>query len=121
MAHIKLNQGLRRIEVSKLEIENDLAFEHFDRLPADQRDAEFVKALYHHRALGSNFTASNREPLSAVVPRSRADWLLFPQWTKNVHYERCKEDLDRWRITARCTAAGRAYIASDHSALYRRR
>ena len=46
MAHIKLNQGLRRIEVSKLEIENDLAFEHFDRLPADQRDAEFVKALY---------------------------------------------------------------------------
>lgn len=46
MAHIKLNQGLRRIEVSSLEIENDLAFEHFDRLPADQRDAEFVKALY---------------------------------------------------------------------------
>lgn len=46
MAHIKLNQGLRRIEVSKLEIENDLAFEHFDKLPADQRDAEFVKAFY---------------------------------------------------------------------------
>lgn len=46
MAHIKLNQGLRRIEVSKLEIENDLAFEHFDRLPADQRDAEFIKAFY---------------------------------------------------------------------------
>ena len=46
MVHIKLNQGLRRIEVSKLEIENDLAFEHFDRLPADKRDAEFVKALY---------------------------------------------------------------------------
>lgn len=46
MAHIKLNQGLRRIEVSKLEIENELAFEHFDKLPADQRDAEFVKALY---------------------------------------------------------------------------
>jgi hypothetical protein len=46
MAHIKLNQGLRRIEVSKLEIENDLAFEHFDKLPTDQRDAEFVKAFY---------------------------------------------------------------------------
>lgn len=46
MAHIKLNQGLRRIEVSKLEIENELAFEHFDKLPADQRDAEFVKAFY---------------------------------------------------------------------------
>lgn len=46
MAHIKLNQGLKRIEVSKLEIENELAFEHFDKLPADQRDAEFVKAFY---------------------------------------------------------------------------
>jgi hypothetical protein len=46
MTHVKLNQGLRRIEVSKLEIENELAFEHFDKLPADQRDAEFVKALY---------------------------------------------------------------------------
>lgn len=34
MSHIKLNQGLRRIEVSKLEIENELAFAHFDRLPA---------------------------------------------------------------------------------------
>ena len=44
MGHITLNQGLRRIEVSNLEIENDLAFEHFDRLPADRRDAEFIKA-----------------------------------------------------------------------------
>jgi len=34
MAHIKLNQGLQRIEVSDLEIENELAFEHFDRLPS---------------------------------------------------------------------------------------
>lgn len=46
MSHIKLNQGLRRIEVSKIEIENELAFEHFDKVPADQRDAEFIKALY---------------------------------------------------------------------------
>lgn len=46
MPHITLNQGLRRLEVSKLEIENELAFEYFDRLPADQRDPEFVKALY---------------------------------------------------------------------------
>ena len=45
-SHIKLNQGLRRIEVSKLEIENDLAFEHFDRHSTEQRDAEFVKAFY---------------------------------------------------------------------------
>ncbi len=46
MVHIKLNQELRRIEVSNLEIENDLAFEHFNRLPGEQRDTEFVKALY---------------------------------------------------------------------------
>lgn len=46
MTHISMNQGLRRIEVSHLEIENELAFEHFDRLPADQRDAEFIKAFY---------------------------------------------------------------------------
>ena len=42
MGHITLNQGLRRIEVSDLEIENELSFEHFERLPADQRDAEFI-------------------------------------------------------------------------------
>lgn len=46
MAHIKLDQGLRRIEIADLQIENDLAFEHFDRLPADQRDSEFIKAFY---------------------------------------------------------------------------
>jgi hypothetical protein len=46
MPQIKLNQSLRRIEVSKIEIENELAFEHFDRIPSEQRDAEFVKALY---------------------------------------------------------------------------
>jgi hypothetical protein len=46
MPQIKLNQSLRRIEVSKIEIENELAFEHFDKIPSEQRDAEFVKALY---------------------------------------------------------------------------
>ena len=38
MSHINLNQGLRRIEVSKIEIENELAFEHFDKVPSDLRD-----------------------------------------------------------------------------------
>lgn len=46
MGHISLNQGLKRIEISDLQIENELAFEHFNRLPADQRDREFVKAFY---------------------------------------------------------------------------
>jgi len=46
MSHIKLNQGLRRIEVLKIEIENELAFEHFDKVPSELRDAEFIKALY---------------------------------------------------------------------------
>jgi hypothetical protein len=64
MAHIKLNQGLRRIEVSKLEIENDLAFEHFDRLPADQRDAEFIKAFY------IGVLALKQDRLSAFMART---------------------------------------------------
>jgi hypothetical protein len=64
MAHVKLNQGLRRIEVSKLEIENDLAFEHFDRLPADQRDAEFIKAFY------IGVLALKQDRLSAFMART---------------------------------------------------
>ncbi len=64
MAHIKLNQGLRRIEVSKLEIENELAFEHFDKLPVDQRDAEFVKALY------IGVLALRQERLAAFMART---------------------------------------------------
>ena len=64
IAHIKLNQGLRRIEVSKLEIENELAFEHFDRLPADQRDAEFIKAFY------IGVLALKQDRLSAFMART---------------------------------------------------
>jgi hypothetical protein len=64
MAHITLNQGLKRIEVSKLEIENELAFEHFDRLPADQRDAEFIKAFY------IGVLALKQDRLSAFMART---------------------------------------------------
>ena len=64
IAHIKLNQGLRRIEVSKLEIESELAFEHFDRLPADQRDAEFIKAFY------IGVLALKQDRLSAFMART---------------------------------------------------
>jgi hypothetical protein len=63
-SHIKLNQGLRRIEVSKLEIENDLAFEHFDRLSTEQRDAEFVKAFY------IGVLALKQERLAAFMART---------------------------------------------------
>lgn len=64
MKHIKLNQGLKRIEVSDLEIENELAFEHFDRLPADQRDAEFIKAFY------IGVLALKQDRLSAFMART---------------------------------------------------
>jgi len=64
MGHIKLNQGLKRIEVSDLEIENELAFEHFDRLPADQRDAEFIKAFY------IGVLALKQDRLSAFMART---------------------------------------------------
>ena len=45
MAHVTLNQSLKRIEISDLQIENDLAFAFFDSLPAEDRDAQFVRAL----------------------------------------------------------------------------
>jgi hypothetical protein len=45
MAHVTLNQSLKRIEISDLQIENELAFAFFDALPADERDAQFIRAL----------------------------------------------------------------------------
>src|SRR5512139_467020 len=45
MAHVTLNQSLKRIEITDLQIENELAFAFFDALPADERDAQFIRAL----------------------------------------------------------------------------
>ena len=45
MAKIKLNHGNKRIEVTGIEIESELAFAYFDRVPDDERDATFKRAF----------------------------------------------------------------------------
>ena len=46
MATIKLNQQLKRLEISGFEIENDIVFNFFDNLPSVDRDEKLLKALY---------------------------------------------------------------------------
>tara|TARA_R110002072_G_scaffold66499_4_gene164013 strand:+ start:45774 stop:46805 length:1032 start_codon:yes stop_codon:yes gene_type:complete len=46
MANIKLNQKLKRVELQKFELDNELVFNYFDNLPASERDDKLVRALY---------------------------------------------------------------------------
>lgn len=46
MAIIRLNQKLKRIEIDQFEIENDIVFNYFNNLPANERDEKLFKALY---------------------------------------------------------------------------
>ena len=46
MSTIKLNQKLKRLEVSGFEVENDIVFNYFDQLKIDERDDKLFKALY---------------------------------------------------------------------------
>ncbi len=46
MSIVKLNQKLNRIEVKDFELENNVAFAFFDRLPEADRDEQFQRALY---------------------------------------------------------------------------
>ena len=46
MAYIRLDQKLKRVELSSFEIENDITFNYFDKLPADQRDEQLLRAIY---------------------------------------------------------------------------
>jgi hypothetical protein len=43
---INLNQQLRRVEVSNFEIENQIVFNYFDKLPANERDQKLLRAIY---------------------------------------------------------------------------
>lgn len=43
---IKLNQLLKRIEISEFEIENQIVFNYFDNLPANERDEKLLRAIY---------------------------------------------------------------------------
>ena len=46
MANIKINQKLKRIEIQKFELDNDIVFNYFDNLPANERDDKLIRALY---------------------------------------------------------------------------
>ena len=46
MATIKLNQQLKRVEISNFEIENQIVFNYFDNLPATERDEKLLRAVY---------------------------------------------------------------------------
>lgn len=43
---IKLNQQLKRIEISEFEIENQVVFNYFDNLAANERDEKLLRAIY---------------------------------------------------------------------------
>lgn len=43
---VKLNQQLRRLEIQEFEIENQIVFNYFDNLPAHERDAKLLRAIY---------------------------------------------------------------------------
>lgn len=43
---LKLNQQLKRVEISNFEIENQIVFNYFDNLPATERDEKLLRAVY---------------------------------------------------------------------------
>jgi hypothetical protein len=46
MATIKINQKLKRVEIQKFELDNEIVFNYFDNLPTAERDEKMVRALY---------------------------------------------------------------------------
>lgn len=43
---LRINQQLKRIEIKEFEIENQIVFNYFDNLPANQRDEKLLRAIY---------------------------------------------------------------------------
>jgi len=43
---LKINQQLKRVEISEFEIENQIVFNYFDNLPANERDEKLLRAIY---------------------------------------------------------------------------
>lgn len=43
---MKINQTLKRVEISAFEINNEIVFNYFNNLPLDERDEKLVRALY---------------------------------------------------------------------------
>ena len=43
---MKINQQLKRIEISSFEIENEVVFNYFNNLPSEERDSKLIRAIY---------------------------------------------------------------------------
>ena len=43
---LRINQQLKRIEISNFEIENQVVFNYFDNIPASERDGKLLRAIY---------------------------------------------------------------------------
>lgn len=43
---LKINQKLNRVEISAFEIDNEIIFNYFDRLKAEERDEKLIRAIY---------------------------------------------------------------------------
>ena len=67
MGTIKLNHALKRIEISSVEIESEIAFPYFDALPESEREAKFV------RAFQIGVLALQQERLSAFLARTESE------------------------------------------------
>jgi hypothetical protein len=46
MSILKINQKLKRVEISPFEIDNPVVFNYFDKLPASERDDTLFRAIY---------------------------------------------------------------------------
>lgn len=46
MSTIKINQQLKRIEIKEFEIENQIVFNYFNNLSANERDEKLLRAIY---------------------------------------------------------------------------
>lgn len=46
MEKLKINQQLKRIEISSFEIENEVVYNYFNNLPSNDRDSKLIKAIY---------------------------------------------------------------------------
>ncbi len=46
MGNIRINQKLKRVEVQKFELDNEIVFNYFDSLPQNERDEKLIRAIY---------------------------------------------------------------------------
>jgi hypothetical protein len=46
MSTIRINQKLKRVEVQKFELDNEIVFNYFDNLPQNERDEKLIRAIY---------------------------------------------------------------------------